>query len=649
MPIADTMKAIARGVGMMVPGVSDEMALQTATNARQRTALGNMIENAWRHETDPSNFNPNDPETKQRILSLQNMQNDLQKLGPFESPKKIQAAYGEYVSNHPMALGPVAAQPQGPTAVTGPAAPGNTPGKPNIIPSIDDAQRGGLMNMNTAGTPPTPPSAAPGTSPVQPSQQQGQGGGSSQTTAAFPGLPQDSGAGSDQGDLGAPASFSVTKTGVGETPQISMPQLPTRPIPALPGAMYTGTPELAQTQDTRVNAYTQLAHPAVQAQAAVDQALATARSTAEFQNANGQHKIAILKDMVGQDTWDALPPMAQTDIIADALGMKLSGMGSLYTPHTLSTGALGADLKKSNPGLKTESGGEMDDGTLYDEKIIAGKAVAIPLKPETTKVATAGGQEGIANPLNPAAGVTPIPGTAANANFGTYLQTYMKNHNYSNLTPFIFRQALEEYRAAGQLPPQNLALVPNDQTGQWEAQVVRPGTKLDPRAITVGGLSTWNTPTAAVRTQGQLGQVLVPEGESIKQEVQQVSDVIGPLMGRGYKFAVNKVGADFPQFANLNTKLDAFVTAFMKAHGIRSNEMHNGLLKQLTEAQSPDDLIARIDGLEDYLKGYTRAAGAGRPGQILGVGETPAPGAPAAAPKKQMTRQQFLDGLRQGK
>lgn len=612
MPVADTVKDIAHGIGFLVPGVSQEQALQTATNHRQRTALANMLENAYRHETDPSNFDPNDQEARQRVSSLLDMQSQLQALGPFDSPKKLFAKYGEYVANHPHALMPAGSQPQGPSlAPPGPASPGQTPGTQAVIPPVDQTAAAG------GGA---PAAAAPGTSPVQPERQ----GGASGQNAPFrtpdaTGIPPVSGTSTsqpggvgDSGDQQAPAAFSIDASGVGPTPGITLPTLPQRPVPRLPQGMYTGTPELAQTLDTAINASTQLQHPAVQAQAATDQALATLRSTAEFNNANAQHKIALLKQTVGPEVWAQLPPVAQTEIVADALGMKLSGMGSLYTPHTMSTGALGADLLKSNPALRTESGDALEPGTLYDEKIIAGRPVAVPIKPEVRVGSTATGEAGTFNPLNPSAGIAPVPGSAGKTDFDTYLQTYLKEHKL-NLTPYTMRAALAEWTSAGQKPPQNMMLVPDDKTGQWVSQIVKPGTKVDPRAVTVGGLSNWNVPTSAVRTQGQLATALVPEGDKIKNEIRQLSSVVGPLMGRGYRFAINKVGADFPEFAGLDTRIDAFATAFMKAHGYRSKEMHDAILKQLSAAQSPDDLIARVDSLEDFLKGYTSAGTAGKP------------------------------------
>ena len=627
MPVADAMKAMARGIGMLVPGVSDELALQTATNARQRTALGNMIENAWRHETDPANFNPQDQETKQRILSLQKMQEDLQKLGPFDSPKKIHAAYGEYVSNHPMALGPVANQPQGPTAVTGPAAPGVTPGKPTMIPPVDQSAASGA-----------PPAAAPGTSPVQPSQQTG---GASGQNAPFP-EPikpvENSGAGSDQGTGSAAPTFSVNATGAGPTPPIATPKLPARQIPPMLGAMYTGTPELAQTYDARLNAATQLAHPAVQAQAAADQALVTLQSQSEFQNANAQHKIAMLKNMVGQDVWNQLPPMAQTDIVADALGMKLSGMGSLYTPHTLTTGALGKDLKTADPTIRTESGGELEDGTLYDKKIVAGKSFAVPIKPEVRTAPTATGGLETFNPLNPSAAPTQVPGAAGKTDFDTYYKKWLADHN-ANDTNFNYKKARAEWASAEQKPPQTM-LVP---IGGGPAQLVKPGTNVAPGAVSTSQFGSQFTPTQQSKRASEVaGDVLATQPE-ILADIEAVKSEIGPGAGRWNELWVNKAGLDDPKFAKLDQELDLYASALANAHFPRGGAVYReALRKYFGEAQSPDDLKARMLGADTFLNQYAKGTSARNT-----TGGGPAPiTIPTAKPK---TAKEFLDSLKKGK
>lgn len=415
MAVADVVKNIAHGIGWLVPGVSEEQALQTASNHRQRTALGNMLENAYRHETDPSNFDPNDKEARDRVSNLLDMQNQLQGLGPFDSPKKLFARYGEYVANHPHALMPAGSEPQGPTlAPPGPAGPGQTPGTQAIIPPM-----GGGAGAPAAATPPT--------SPVSPAAQ---GGAGAAAAAPFP-QPEPSritpvsGAGpgttSGVGNTGAgealPA-FSITGTGADTTgPGMQLPTLPSRPIPRLPGGMLTDTPELAQTLDTAINARAQLTHPAVQAQAATDQALATLQGTQQFQLANAQHKLAMIKDAVGPDVWAKLPDFYKTELISSTFGVQVPGLSAMMIPRLLTPDATGAALKQQYPGPETAG---LDDASHYRAEMSPMQGLIIsPHALAPLVVQSPGGTMAVTSREHPEQTPTAVPGSIAPSMVGT--------------------------------------------------------------------------------------------------------------------------------------------------------------------------------------------------------------------------------------
>jgi hypothetical protein len=402
--------------------------------------------------------------------------------------------------------------------------------------------------------------------------------------------------------------------------------------------MYTGTPELAQTQDTRVNAATQLAHPAVQAQAAADQALSTLRSSAEFNNANAQTKIKILRNTIGEDTWGALPPVAQTEIVADALGMKLSGMGSLYTPHTLSTGATAEELLAANPSLRTESGDPLitGKGMLYGEKIVAGKPVAFPIKPEVRTGATATGEAGTFNPLNPSAGMTAVPGSAGKTDFDTYYAKWLTDHKLPD-TQRNYRTARAEWASAEQKPPQTM-LVP---IGGGPAQLVKPGTNVAPGAVSTSQFGSQFTPTMQSKRASEVAADVLQTQPEILADIDAVKSEVGPGAGRWNQLWVNKGGLDDPKFAKLDQELDLYASAVANAHFPRGGAIYReALRKYFGEAQSPDDLKARMLGADTFLNQYAKGTSARN---ITGIGGSAPTPAPTAAPK---TAKQFLDSLK---
>ena len=103
-----------------------------------------------------------------------------------------------------------------------------------------------------------------------------------------------------------------------------------------------------------------------------------------------------------------------------------------------------------------------------------------------------------------------------------------------------------------------------------------------------------------------------PQMDNVKQEVQNLAQSLGPAVGRWNKLMVNKGGTDYPEFAGLDTDLDLLASAIVRTHfGARGGSQYREeLKKQFGEAQSPEDLINRIDHAEGWIKGYAAAGGA---------------------------------------
>jgi hypothetical protein len=118
--------------------------------------------------------------------------------------------------------------------------------------------------------------------------------------------------------------------------------------------------------------------------------------------------------------------------------------------------------------------------------------------------------------------------------------------------------------------------------------------------------------TSNMRTMGQMAATVQPQMDNVKQEVQNLAQSLGPAVGRWNKLMVNKGGTDYPEFAGLDTDLDLLASAIVRTHfGARGGgQYREELKKQFGEAQSPDDLINRIDHAEGWIKGYAAAGGA---------------------------------------
>lgn len=117
------------------------------------------------------------------------------------------------------------------------------------------------------------------------------------------------------------------------------------------------------------------------------------------------------------------------------------------------------------------------------------------------------------------------------------------------------------------------------------------------------------TPSGSMKTQEQMSKTIQPMVPKITSQVQTLASKIGPGAGRWQQFWVNKGGVNDPAFAGLNTDLSLFATALGKAHF--GSKIPAGfvddMMRQFGTAQSPDDLVSRINHADVWVNGYAAA------------------------------------------
>ena len=117
------------------------------------------------------------------------------------------------------------------------------------------------------------------------------------------------------------------------------------------------------------------------------------------------------------------------------------------------------------------------------------------------------------------------------------------------------------------------------------------------------GQALASLPTATVRTMAQRSQTILPQMEEVSKEVDNLENEVGPLAGRWEKLWVNKGGFDDPAFAKLDANLELLSSAITLAHGLHQ-EYQKQLKQHFQEAQSPEDLKARIAAADSWILGY---------------------------------------------
>lgn len=200
--------------------------------------------------------------------------------------------------------------------------------------------------------------------------------------------------------------------------------------------------------------------------------------------------------------------------------------------------------------------------------------------------------------------------------------------------------------------------------GSYKTVVTRGAGEILPSStVSQSGMSSFNNPTAQQRNMGEMAASVIPQAQRTVDEINAMRDKLGSAMGRANGFLINKIGKNDPDFSGLDTDLDLLSSAIVRTHfGARGGQAYQAALKkQFSEAQSPDDLISRIQHADSWLRGYAEAGGAkippGKPITPIVTGNvdkntalTPPPQLPMAAVKGQKidkaTAQKFIDAFK---
>lgn len=143
-------------------------------------------------------------------------------------------------------------------------------------------------------------------------------------------------------------------------------------------------------------------------------------------------------------------------------------------------------------------------------------------------------------------------------------------------------------------------------------------------------LKSPQAPTSQTRTRGQMAAVTEADEKETFSQIDRLAAKIGPGAGRWNQFWVNKAGINDPDFANLDSKLHAYASGLAVTHfGARGGgqQFIKQMEKEMGEAQSPEDLKARIQAWDSKMSQYAKAAGVQQTQQHQGGGKDlgPAP------------------------
>jgi hypothetical protein len=201
--------------------------------------------------------------------------------------------------------------------------------------------------------------------------------------------------------------------------------------------------------------------------------------------------------------------------------------------------------------------------------------------------------------------------------FAQFYGKYLKDNNLQD-TSKSMAQARKEWSASGQTPerpPQALAIV-DDGHGGKVGQLIKPGASVGPGAQTMAGVNSFNTISGTAKSTATFAQSVADQVPSILKQIDDLKDKIGPSAGRWSQLWVNKGGMDDPAFAGLDQDLHLLASALVRVHfGLRGGaDLVNKLEKQFGEAQSPEDLKARISHAETWIQGYANPKNPGSTG-----------------------------------
>lgn len=181
-------------------------------------------------------------------------------------------------------------------------------------------------------------------------------------------------------------------------------------------------------------------------------------------------------------------------------------------------------------------------------------------------------------------------------------------------------------------PPQALVInPPTTPGGSASAQAIRPGSPVNPRAVTAAGLSSANVPTSTIRTMAQRSQGQLSGIQDLNDEVDRLEKAgkLGPMAGRFNDFMQSKVGEGDPEYAYLNDKIQLLQTAMMLIHvGARGSTPMLLKFQHMLDSGKMDGptLKAGIKAVREQMEQYAKE------GKIPGF-EGPEAPKPAEVPK----------------
>lgn len=196
---------------------------------------------------------------------------------------------------------------------------------------------------------------------------------------------------------------------------------------------------------------------------------------------------------------------------------------------------------------------------------------------------------------------------------------------YRSLHPnATYAEALSAHTKATQAPqqPSHALMIGPD----GKAFEVSAGTVVPQGSQTPMGVNAVSTPTAQTRSMAEMAKTVTEQVPSLLSQVDALKSKIGPVAGRWNQMWVNRGGADDPEFAGLDQDLDLFASALVRTHfgGRGGMGYREALKKDFSEAQSPEDLKARIQHADKWILGYAKA------GEKKPTSETPKPAAGAS-------------------
>lgn len=403
----------------------------------------------------------------------------------------------------------------------------------------------------------------------------------------------------------------------GQQPQQQQPAYNLTP-PTMPDAMQHPHFGMFPDERAQVNAYN-IGMKEYQERLA---ALHGKEDEMHFQRAQRQQ---MLQSPEIQNVLKGLPPLAQAAYVAQILtGQAAPNMGAMASPHILAAHVSGAKALAQNPSATDMFDNPLDPHGDYTSRSVMGQVELIPnniqRKIQLVSNPADGGKTSLLASINP---------------YDHEDVDYIKD--LSKVNPAM----LEQIRTTNGVKFVNIngQVVAEPVTATTGAQRVAPGmtpppaatggitppppTKPAARPQTPKGASvgtgrvlgdtqgTFNLqqPTATTRTMAQAAPAVLQLADDLKRRVTAQKQMLGPAAGRWNEFYAGKIGAPNPEFSKIRTDATLLQTRLMKMHtgsngAVAIMQHFKDILD--TGKQSPENLIAALETIEDYAKGVAQ-------------------------------------------